>query len=395
MRAVELFVNLWTFGVPVAVIVWAVLRLTVNAPARLRYGIAVAGFAAMLVPWWSFSRPASGPDGGAGGGSGAIVIPGPVAKGLMIAWLAVAVVLLMRDAIGHVRLRRARRALPDAPAELKRALDWPASVSLVFSEGAMPFTAGLLKPAVVLPRDLSEQFSMNVVQRIARHELSHARWRDPLVYAVLRVVAAVFWVAPAWIALRWVRREREAAADAFALCDAAGAEESYVAALVRLARPSRELAVAMAASDLEYRARRLLVRPRVSVVAVIALAFGGSLFAVAAPARFDRDEPVVVRERSIVVERPVPRVEVQSVPSKEPRRVKPKRTPRKVEEQIEEHVEEQPLVVSRGIASLQPVEPPPRIHINEHVDVARHVDVNRHVAVDDRDDRRIRIVIRN
>lgn len=394
MRAVELFVNLWIYGVPVAVIVWAVLRLASSAPARLRYGIAVAGFVATMVPWWSFSRPASGATGG---GGSAVVIPDPVAKGLVIAWLAIAVVLLLRDAIGHVRLRRARLALPGAPEELKRALDWPACVPLVVSEGGTPFTAGLLKPAVVLPRDLAEHFSMNVVQRIARHELSHARWRDPLVYAALRVAGAVFWLAPAWIVLRWVRREREAAADAFALRDAAGAEESYVAALVRLARPSRELAPAMAASDLEYRARRILARPRVPAVAAIALAFGGSLLAVAAPARFGSDEPVVVRERAVVVDRPVPRVEVRAVPSKEPRRARPKHAPRTVEERVEERVEEQLLPVSRGIASLTLPEPSPPVTVNERVDVARHVDVNRHVAVDDRDgdDRRIRIVIRN
>lgn len=291
LRAVELFVNLWTFGVPVALIVWAVLRLTVHAPARLRYGIAAAGFVATLAPWWLVAGPLPATDGRA------MVVPEPVARALALVWLAVAAVLLLRDAVGHVRLRRTRLALREAPEALKRALDWPASVPLVLSGHATPFTVGLLKPAVVLPRDLAESFPMDVVQRIAWHELSHARWRDPLVHAVLRVAAAVFWVGPAWIVLRWVRREREAAADASALRDAAGAEESYVAALVRLARfrPSRELAPAMAASDLEYRARRILGRQRVSMPAVLALALGATLLAFAAPARFDPGGPAVAR----------------------------------------------------------------------------------------------------
>jgi beta-lactamase regulating signal transducer with metallopeptidase domain len=294
MRTIELFVNLWMSGVPMAVIVWAVLRLTVNAPARLRYGIAVAGFMAMLVPWWSVREPGAALDGAA------MAVADPVAQVLPVGWVAIAAILVLRDAMGHVRLRRARRALADAPAELKRALDWPASVPLLVSGRAMPYTAGLLRPAVVLPRDLGERFPMEVVQRIARHELSHARWRDPLVYAALRVVAAMFWAAPVWIVLRWVRRERESAADAFALRDAPGAEESYVTALVRFARPSRELAPAMAASDLQYRARRILARPRVSFVAVPALMLGAALFAVAAPVRLDAKDPVVVIERVVI-----------------------------------------------------------------------------------------------
>jgi len=112
----------------------------------------------------------------------------------------------------------------------------------------------------------------------------------------------VFWVAPAWIVLRWVRREREAAADASALHGASGEEESYVAALLRLAplRPSRELAPAMAGSDLEYRARRILAPQRASIAALLVFCAGALLLSAAKPAQLEADEPVIVQIRWVI-----------------------------------------------------------------------------------------------
>lgn len=308
VRAVETLVDLWTFGVPVVLIVGALLRLLGNVPARVRYAIAIAGFVAVLVvPFWEAAHvrafgdaphPASGHALSAGRG-----------EGLLIVWAAGAVLLLVRDVSGHLRLLRARLAFEDAPVALKHALRWPVEVPLLISANAAPFTVGLLRPAVVLPRVLD--VPEDVVRRIALHELSHARWRDPLVFALLRAIAAFFWVSPVWLVLRWVRREREIAADAFALRGgAAGAEETYVAALVRLARSrsARPLAAAMAASDLEYRARRILAPQRASFVALLVLAAGLMLFSFAVPAhlqaedaRDDNDREViriVVRHRS-------------------------------------------------------------------------------------------------
>ena len=209
------------------------------------------------------------------------------------------VLLLLRDALGHARLRRTRRALRDAA--WLRTLEWPASIPLAVSDHPAPFTIGLLRPVVVLPADLPERFPAEVRRRIARHELSHARWRDPLVFAVLRFVAAVFWPSPVWLVLRWVRREREAAADAAALRGGGGQEESYIAALLRLARPAHALAAQMAASDLEYRARCILAAQRASPWAVVALLGGAFLLSVVAPVRLDAEEPAVHRHVHVYV----------------------------------------------------------------------------------------------
>lgn len=266
----ELLVNLWTFGAPVVLLAGALLRLSGRLPARARYLLAIAGFlavpaAALLAPSLE-AKPAAAPL--------AAQIAEPLGGPLAVAWIAIAALLLVRDGAGHVRLRRSHPG---------------------------PCTIGLFHPVVVLPADLGERFPADVVERIARHEESHARWRDPLVYAALRVVAAIFWPSPAWLALRWVRREREAAADAAALRGAAGCEERYVEALLRLARPDRALAAGMAASDLEYRARRILAPRGASVLALLVLAGAVFLLSRAAPANLDDPAPSVVRHVRIHV----------------------------------------------------------------------------------------------
>lgn len=342
----ELLVNLWTFGAPVVLLTWAALRLTMRAPARARYLLAIGGFVATLaVP---LAAPSMRREAAAADASLAVAVADPLAAPVAIAWAAVAALLLLREAAGHARLRRMRRAMPAAPEELKRRLEWPARVPLLVGE--YPCTIGLFRPAVALPADLADR-------SIARHELAHARWRDPLLFALLRTAAAIFWVSPVWLVLRWVRREREAAADAAALHGTSGEEESYVAALLRCSRvrPARELTSAMAASDLEYRARRILAPQRASALALLALAGGAMLLRVATPARLDAEEPVVaVMPVRVIAETPEPVAMAIVIPAEA--QPPPKRKPQR-----------------------RPAPPPATVPRDVHVDV--HVDVQRHVHI--------------
>lgn len=265
----ELLVNLWTFGAPVVLMTWAVLRLIRNA--RVRYVVAVLGFLAVpAIALWNAAVPlAALPPS-----RRQLELADLAAAPVTIVWFSITALLLLREAAGHARLRKTRR-------------------TLAVSDHAAPFTIGLLRPVVVLPADLPERFPAEVVERIARHEQAHARWRDPLVFAVLRIIAILFWPSPAWLVLRWVRREREAAADAEALRGSRGDAESYIAALLRLARPAPALTADMAGSDLEYRARCLLAPRRGTRLAIAALLASAFLLSIATPARLDAEEPVV------------------------------------------------------------------------------------------------------
>jgi hypothetical protein len=301
---VERAVDLWTFGVPVVLIVWSLLRLLQGVSARARYLLVIAGFpAVLLLP--SIAEVAPPTTAAAG------VLP---AADLFVpvVWIGGALLLLTRDAVGHLRLHRERWT--DAPAELRALLDWPADVPLAIGSDAPmtigPMTIGLLRPRVVLPAQLD--FPLETMRRIAKHELAHARWRDPLVYAALRAVAAVFWMSPLWLLLRWVRREREAAADEYALRDATGAEESYVSALLRMSCGEHRPAIGMAESDLAYRARRILVRDarRASWVAMVALCAGCALAVFAQPVELEVIRDTVILSRRSAAKDPLPTARV-------------------------------------------------------------------------------------
>lgn len=157
---------------------------------------------------------------------------GPFGGWFLKLWLIVAALLLSREAIGHFRLARARRGWPAASLTVKEALAWPNQVPLYIHEHAGPSTVGLLRPAIVLPDYLWGSLPHAAVARIARHELAHARWRDPLINALLRLLCAALWPsAPLWFLERIIRAEREAAADRAALSfGSSDAEANKIAA---------------------------------------------------------------------------------------------------------------------------------------------------------------------
>ena len=234
---------------------------------RWRHLVALAGF---FAPRWCPSRRHSGRAGGDGrrrsrrrGGAGRA---GTLLPALVVAvWVGGAALLLARELLAHLRLAGARRGWAAADAALRRSCGVRPQRQLHLADVASPRTHGLLVPVIVLPRTLPQGLDRRVLRLIVAHEEAHARWRDPLVHAVVRVVRALLWIAPPlWIAERLVVREREAAADE-ARC--ARRERRvctrYAAALVgfgRLAGSRADpLAVRLgAASDLEYRVRRIL-----------------------------------------------------------------------------------------------------------------------------------------
>ncbi len=390
-HAAEIVLNSWTYGVPLVLLVWAALRLLHAAPARLRYVFVIAAFAAgIAIPLVVTSGEQTAAGVYANANDTPVSSPGvadallngvsAMAFPLTLLWIVGAAMLLIRECAGHLRLRRARRSWEEASDELRRLLEWPARIPLAVSHDASPLTTGLGSPLVVLPRDIVSAFPLAVARRIALHELSHCRWRDPLVYAAMRVAASLFWISPLWLLLRWARREREVAADEVALKVVAGDEESYVAALVRLSRLAlayRSAASPMAASDLEFRARRILSVTRRSSLAlsIVLLSGAAALASVVEPVHLPRE--AVVTTAPVPVEAEVPRKETAPAPeivpqsAARPEPVETAAVPRsepKVEEVVAEPEDEGDIHVDVHVA------------MDEHVAVNRHVDVDEHVA---------------
>jgi beta-lactamase regulating signal transducer with metallopeptidase domain len=127
--------------------------------------------------------------------------------------------------------------------------------------GAVPFTAGLLAPAIVLPRGTS-RWPNSRLEAVLVHELEHVRRRDVATRLGAELACCLYWFHPAarWHAWR-LRVESELACDQAVL--AAGARPSrYASDLLAFAT---QAPVALGFSDrrtLSERVRSILAPPR-------------------------------------------------------------------------------------------------------------------------------------
>ena len=140
---------------------------------------------------------------------------------LLTLWLAGSVLLLGRFAFGMRRVaslvrravpvedpswgeiaERTRTSLPRLPLELR-----------ISDETDMPFAAGLVMPAVILPA-ASMEWSAERREAVLLHELAHLGRGDLLMNTFAHVARALYWFNPlAWYAAHRLRVEGECAAD--------------------------------------------------------------------------------------------------------------------------------------------------------------------------------------
>jgi uncharacterized protein (TIGR03435 family) len=90
-----------------------------------------------------------------------------------------------------------------------------AAVPVLTSPGLLePGVAGILRPVLLLPENITERLSPSQLSTILAHEMCHVRRRDNLTAAIHMLVESVFWFHPAvwWIKTRLLE-ERERACD--------------------------------------------------------------------------------------------------------------------------------------------------------------------------------------
>ncbi|HEY0036407.1 MAG TPA: M56 family metallopeptidase, partial [Longimicrobium sp.] len=132
------------------------------------------------------------------------------AEWIVALWMVVALPLLLREAAGHLRLRAARRGWTPATGDFRAAAGLPTGVALYVAPAHGPLAVGIVHRAILVPSWLPPA----ALPAVARHELDHLRWHDPLVNAVLRATCALLWPCPhLWVIERLARLEREVAAD--------------------------------------------------------------------------------------------------------------------------------------------------------------------------------------
>ncbi|PYQ33259.1 MAG: hypothetical protein DMF55_11895, partial [Acidobacteria bacterium] len=220
-------------------------------------------------------------------------------------WAAGTALALIRLSLGAGRVRRVcRRASRDADpawtailAELSTKLGLRRPVGLLLSrELAVPVTAGLLRPIVLLPEG-ARRWNEERRRVVLLHELAHVKRADWLALLIGQTAAALYWFHPlAWWIRVQMRKDCERACDDLVL--AAGTRASAYAAhllsIIRSLRLSHQRAlpaVAMARrSYWDGRMRAILdpgVERRTVSPAQARLAMGALFAAVVALAAFE------------------------------------------------------------------------------------------------------------
>ncbi len=177
--------------------------------------------------------------------------------GLGAAWLAGAAFVAVRWHQRRSRFRRladgARPVTCGGPAvrldEWRRALGVRRSLRLVLADAGapveQPFTLGLLRPVLCLPRELAEHDN-GELDAVLGHETAHVRHLDDLALVVEAFLGAVFWFHPVvWFARLRLDDLRERLCDAATITTGAISKRSYARALLALACGSAGQAAAV------------------------------------------------------------------------------------------------------------------------------------------------------
>lgn len=179
---------------------------------------------------------------------------------VLLGWLLLGVIVVRR------RVRRARQIDDDAWTRDVRTVSAQLGLTVpdvrVSDEVALPFTAGVFKPVIVVP---AYALAWTPAERhaVLMHECAHISRGDIAMNLVSYLVRALYWINPlAWVAARRLRVEGEKACDDMVL--AAGARASdYAEHLLQIvqheAKPMPDVALAMGrGSDFEGRLLSIL-----------------------------------------------------------------------------------------------------------------------------------------
>jgi beta-lactamase regulating signal transducer with metallopeptidase domain len=289
------------------------LALLPRTPPRVRFGIAVAGLAAWLVPWGALhvSLPSSSAAlplvewlGGAAQASTPVGAPPQLDLTAALPYAVAAaflvgLALFVRDCLALRRCLRVWRARSRCGAHLRALL--PRELAAVAADirivegSAVAAASGVLKPTVWIgERHTPAQRELALV-----HELWHVRAGDPMWVASIAAVRRAYWWNPlvAYLARQAVLMIESACDHRCAVQLGKSRYRSQLASLLlAAAAPAPRLVATIGAASLDVQRLRLLGQPlRVharDVALVAALAVAAT--AAAAAAIVERSAPLTV-----------------------------------------------------------------------------------------------------
>lgn len=122
---------------------------------------------------------------------------------------------------------------------LARSIGWRREIAVAVSDRILsPILIGIWRPMILFPAAVLTGWTPAQLEMVLLHELAHVRRRDGLVNLVQRLVEAVLFFHPVvWLVSRWVRAERELCCDAWVV-RRTGNAVAYAETLASLARPA-------------------------------------------------------------------------------------------------------------------------------------------------------------
>jgi beta-lactamase regulating signal transducer with metallopeptidase domain len=178
---------------------------------------------------------------------------------IICAWLAVCLMMMGRIARSYLSLLRLRRRFGFVPSEQRERVQRLAEIFgirrsvRVFTSRlvSVPMTIGAFRPVIVLPPDLTRNFTMAEFESVIAHELAHIKRWDYLTNLLQRLVQALFFYHPAvWFIGKQMMIERELACDDWAVktCE----PRRYAGCLTKLVELVRESKTFAAAAGIIF-----------------------------------------------------------------------------------------------------------------------------------------------
>ena len=244
----------WQGGL-VALVLAAVLRAApaLRLSAAQRYAFCWLGLGVVLVlplvPAALEALPYTTPTAGAlapASGSGTLTLPGAppaLVMGLVALWaltVAGGLVRLALDLRNLLLMKRRARPMPESEQRRlplwQRARNRGRRVQLAVLDDLVPAAVlGFRRPLIVVPRALRDALTDAELDQVVAHEHAHVERCDDWASLVQRIVGVPFgWHPAVWLIGRWLRRERELAADE-RVALRTGAPRAYARCLARVA----------------------------------------------------------------------------------------------------------------------------------------------------------------
>ncbi|MDX1928439.1 MAG: M56 family metallopeptidase, partial [Pirellulaceae bacterium] len=142
-----------------------------------------------------------------------------LADGMVAVWMLGVVVVFTRYLVGHIALRKlivsSQVVALDELLPIKVATELTTKVArrvrcIVVEDNLGPAVTGIIRPVILLPRQMVQSHSPDELKMVVMHELEHIRRRDTMLMFIAQLATIVHWCNPL---VYWLKRRVQAQAE--------------------------------------------------------------------------------------------------------------------------------------------------------------------------------------